>query len=167
MDIRLRDPLSTETRTERRTLLGASAIGIVIVKTGLIPSKISALGIEFTQTDQRSLLLAIAAIVSYFLVAFLIYATSDFLAWRSLYQEAHTQKSLDAKKRYEQGMRMDIVDQDRELTIEEHDIQKFFKSRHVILRLSSPMSLIRAMFEFVVPILVGVYSIILLVRAPV
>ena len=67
LEIQLRDPLSKETRLERRNLLGASAIGIVIVKTGLVPSKISALGIEFSQTDQRSLLLAIAAVISYFL----------------------------------------------------------------------------------------------------
>ena len=62
-DIRLRDPLSEVTRNERKILLGASAIVIIIERTGLVPSKIAALEIEFTQTDQRSLLAAIAAII--------------------------------------------------------------------------------------------------------
>ena len=67
-EIRVRDPLSDTTRKERRSLLGASALGIVIVKSGLVPSKITALGIEFTRTDQRALLAALAAVVVYLLV---------------------------------------------------------------------------------------------------
>jgi len=85
-EIRLRDPLSEVTRKERRAVLGASAIGVVIVKSGLIPSRVSALGIEFNQTDQRALLVALGAVVTYFLIAFVVYGVSDLgdLAIRSV-----------------------------------------------------------------------------------
>jgi hypothetical protein len=81
----LNDPLSIVTRKERKLLLISSILGITIVKTGFIPTKISALGIEFAQTDQNSLLLVLGSIILYFLIAFLIYGTSDFLIWRLTY----------------------------------------------------------------------------------
>ncbi len=71
------DPLNQVTRTERRNLLGVSALGIVIVKTGLLPTQISALGIQFSQTDRVALLHSIAIVDIYFLIAFLLYAVSD------------------------------------------------------------------------------------------
>jgi hypothetical protein len=43
--------------------------------------KISGLGIEIEGADQRALLYYIACVIVYFLFAFIIYATSDFLAW--------------------------------------------------------------------------------------
>jgi hypothetical protein len=87
-EIRLRDPLSDVTRTERRNLLGVSAIGIVIAKSALVPSKITALGIEFDPSDQRALLKMLAAIVFYFLLAFVIYAISDLVEWRTSFHKA-------------------------------------------------------------------------------
>lgn len=77
----LRDILREETRKERRNLLAVSAVGIVIVKAGLIPTKISALGIDFSQADQRTLLWILFGIVSYFLIVFAVYAMSDILTF--------------------------------------------------------------------------------------
>lgn len=81
------DPLSEVTRKERRLLLGMSTIGIAIVRTGLLPTKISALGIEFGAADQRSLLNILAVITAYFLVAFVVYAASDWVAWTEVFWE--------------------------------------------------------------------------------
>jgi len=80
IEILLKDPLSEITRKERRSLLGVSAIGIAMVKIGLVPSKIPAFGIEFSQTNKLSFFIVLAAIVCYFLLAFLVYAIPDFLA---------------------------------------------------------------------------------------
>src|SRR5436305_2954409 len=66
----LRDPLSEVTRKERRTLLGVAALGIVVAKAGIVPSRISALGVEFGKTDQATLLRMLALIIGYFLLAF-------------------------------------------------------------------------------------------------
>ncbi|MGZ8379048.1 MAG: hypothetical protein ACXW0Z_17615 [Gemmatirosa sp.] len=85
---RLADPLTAVTRAERKALLGTSAIGLVVVWTGLVPSKISALGVDFSATDQRALLRALAAIIGYFLVAFLSYSANDIVAWRTAFYDA-------------------------------------------------------------------------------
>jgi hypothetical protein len=69
-EIAIRDPLSKVTRTERRYLLGVSVITIAIVQTGFVPSKVAALGVEFSQGDQRKLLGILALVTMYFLVAF-------------------------------------------------------------------------------------------------
>jgi hypothetical protein len=150
-EILLGDPLSKETRTERRSLLGASAIGIVIVKTGLVPSKISALGIEFNQTDQRSLLLAIAAVVLYFLTAFLIYAGSDFLVWRLTIRNA-------LKNRFAQRLKSGTHELEQELG-------KRFRGHAFLFAMSTPMSVLRGIFEFGLPIVISIYAVILLIRA--
>lgn len=47
-----------------------------------MPEKISALGIEFSRTEQTTLLVIVAAVIFYFTVAFLLYGWSDFLSWR-------------------------------------------------------------------------------------
>lgn len=52
-EILVADPLESVTRRERKTLLGLCAIGIAIVHMELVPTKISALGIEFSKTDQQ------------------------------------------------------------------------------------------------------------------
>jgi hypothetical protein len=92
----LTNPLTEETRKERRNLLAVSALGIVMMKTGLIPAKISALGIEFSHTDQTSLLRIVAAITGYFLTAFIVYALSDFWIYRIVTYLAQSTSNLDA-----------------------------------------------------------------------
>ena len=78
----LKDPLSQETRKERRSLLAVSALGLIIVKAGLVPTRIAALGIEFSQADRTTLLWSLALITIYFLVAFLFYALADYSSYR-------------------------------------------------------------------------------------
>ena len=89
---RLRDPLSEVTRKERRNLLAVSVIGIVIDKIGLVPTKITALGIEFSQSDKSGLLAVLAVIIFYFLLAFLIYCISDLAAWAAAERESELVK---------------------------------------------------------------------------
>jgi hypothetical protein len=149
----LRDPLSKETRAERRTLLAASAIGIIIVKTGLVPSRISALGIEFNQTDQHSLLLATAAVILYFFAAFLIYAGSDLLLWRLTFHESVTQLMANTRRAMDTGLRTDEV--------RAYETLKTY-SMHLT---SGPVSILRGMFEFALPIIIGLYAMVLLIRA--
>lgn len=53
-------------------------------KVGLIPSKIAAFGVEFTASNQQSLLFFLAIIIGYFLVSFIVYVYSEFFAWKVL-----------------------------------------------------------------------------------
>ena len=149
--IRLRDPLTETTRKERRALLGASAVGIVIVKSGLVPSKINALGIEFTRTDQRALILAIGAIVTYFLVAFAIYAASDFTAWRVAFHNALEEWNREPNPAV------------GEETEEHRRGSQRARWWRIVGR---PVSAVRATLEFLVPVVVGVYAMTVLFTAP-
>src|SRR5437762_2235765 len=154
--IRIRDPLSEVTRKERRFLLGISIIAIALVRTGLVPSRISALGIEFSQTDQKSLLSILALVTLYFLVAFSLYAISDFVAWRLAFVEAlkewSAQQAEFVTSRQEE-IRADIY--------RKHAV----RFRYVSL-LAGPVSFFRAIFEFLLPLLVGVYATVLLLKTP-
>lgn len=155
-DIQLKDPLSEVTRKERRALLAVSTLGIVIAKTGLIPSKITALGIEFTRADQRSLLLSIAAIIFYFLIAFVVYAASDFLAWRLSYGWTLINEEIE-KRRLPEDAEKNQPDLKREI-IEEYRLSEIW------FAMSKPMSFVRALLEFAIPIILGAYAVIVLLR---
>jgi len=83
----LKDPLTSLSRKTRRNLLIASLITILIVWMGLIPKKITFLGIEFTNTNQSSILYVLGFVVIYFCIAFYIYGKSDLRAWKRLVDE--------------------------------------------------------------------------------
>lgn len=153
-DVLLGDPLSSVTRRERRLLLGVSIFSIAVVKTGLVPSKISALGIEFANTDQRSILWIIALIGFYFLCAFLLYAASDFLSWRKVLRE---ERITNLTERYEEGRISDPRYYDQQEYIYKH-----IGSGLILHVLSKPLSIVRALFEFVLPVVLGIYAILLL-----
>jgi hypothetical protein len=76
------DPLSEVTRRERRALLGTSMLGLALVEIPLIPLKLAAFGIEFSEVNRERFAAMYALVVLYFLVAFVVYALSDFVAWR-------------------------------------------------------------------------------------
>src|SRR5713226_2067987 len=78
----LKDPLTGTTRRMRSSLLGSCVLGMVIAKTGLVPSKIANLGIEFTADHRAALILIARLAVIYFLITFLVYALSDFSRWQ-------------------------------------------------------------------------------------
>ncbi len=76
------DPLSEVTRRERRTLLGISMLGLALAKVPLVPTKFAALGIEFAEINRQAFVYLYALLVLYYLIAFVIYAFTDFVAWR-------------------------------------------------------------------------------------
>jgi hypothetical protein len=160
-EVRVSDPLSKVTRTERRSLLGISMIGITLVKTGLVPSKIAALGIEFTQTDQTSLLWIIALVTCYFLIAFTIYAASDFVTWRIAFLSSMKTIRSNIKAWKEEA---DLKDEHLEAAVIYSKNAKPKSSDRIIFQLSGPLSIMRALFEFLLPIMVGLYAIYILLR---
>ena len=162
-EIALRDPLGDVTRKERRLLMGISMIGIALVKTGLLPEKISTLGIEFSQTNQKSLLVVFSFVTIYFLVAFTIYAAADFIAWRSVFYAAlrearskeQEQRNLTDPNDAILGKPLDCIDR--------HFEQQMLRGRFLLL-FKQPVMFIRAIFEFILPIVVGLCAIVLLWR---
>jgi len=81
---RLQDPLSLATRGERRLLLLVSTVSLIIVVLGLFPTKIEALGIAFESADRAQMIFLLAAVNTYSLIGFVIYAWGDLhLLFRS------------------------------------------------------------------------------------
>ena len=150
LSLRLRDPLSAVARKERKFLLGVSIIGISIIKARIVPTKIPALGVEFGHTDQQSLLWILGLITLYFLIAFIIYAVSDFLAWR-----------IDLWQAEDADLESDYIEIMEDVNL--GGLQEFrTKIREKISNLSKmsmPVPPIRAIFEFVLPVIVGIYTI--------
>jgi len=79
-EVAARDPLSPVTRKERLYLLAVSMIGIAVVNTGLVPTKVATFGIELDKPNRSALLTLLALVTAYFFVAFVIYAASDYIA---------------------------------------------------------------------------------------
>jgi hypothetical protein len=157
-EIRVRDPLSEVTRKERRLLLGVSIIGIVLAKAGLMPQKISSLGVEFTPINQKFLLNLCAIIVAYFLIAFIIYAATDFIAWRLAWRDVW--KGSLRKRKYIEKDNVEakyITEQERKI---EELVEARFKGNRIIFAIYGPTMIIRALFEYLLPIIVGLYTIL-------
>jgi hypothetical protein len=176
-DLLLGDPLGDVTRKERRMLLVVSVIAIALIKIGLMPTKITALGVEFTETNQQALLWIVSMINVYFLFAFVIYATADFFVWQKILLEEyraemkrHYDEETELLRKEESEMYGPQVSGDNYFDNElkaiedkieniENQFQRKFKN---LKRMSWYVSLFRAFFEFGLPVVVGIYSVFLL-----
>jgi hypothetical protein len=164
-------PLSELTRKKRRALLGISIVGIAIVELKILPSKISALGIDFPEVHQQPLLPILSLIILYFVVGFVIHAGSDFVAW----SQARNQQSLDAatridkflrQRRESSGSRNETESYSDNEGLNEGDdeglAQLYRDKQDRISALRMHIAVALDLFEFVLPIAVGLYSAFLL-----
>ena len=152
-NISLVDPLSEVTRKERRILLGLSMLGIFFVKAGALPSKINALGIELESSDQSAFLYLMSFGLLYFTLAFFIYAMSDFIVWRNAVTKAYIVSYKDYMKE------RDCYPQDPDGAELQSEEQRAYQRNRIWQILTKPMSITRAAFEFLLPLIVGIYSI--------
>ena len=171
IEVRLRDPLRELTRKERRNLLALSTVSIGIVWTGLTPTEISNLGIKLTPANQSALLKVLAVANAYFLVAFLIYAVSDWLAGRWALQlaieedqprvmeamERELQEGVAAVQRSEAAGR---VHQARM-----HVDESLRGQARWITAATTPILAVRNILEFPVPLAWGTYALVSLMKA--
>ena len=155
-DVLLDDPLSNETRKERRLLLGVSLLGIAMVKAGIVPKKISALGIDLELANQRALLYLVSFVTVYFILAFSIYAASDYIAWRKRVTKYYAENVRSFFKRVKEP---DGFIRDNEPLVEQAEKrERFWKG------ISPFASNIRVFFEFILPLLVSSYAVYLLIN---
>ena len=158
----LRDALSDVTRKERRFLLSMSLIGFTMAKTGMVPSKIPSLGIEFLGDAQGNLLFIVAIIVLYFLVSFIIYAASDYLSWKLEIKSRALEKVVSD---YEEVFHSGGAAPGSAESYIEIDMGKLHRKYRNYFKLVNLTSIVRALFDFGLPIAVGVYAFLLLVTA--
>ena len=129
---------------------------------GMVPSKIPSLGIEFQLADQRYLLILVASIIFYFIVAFIIYAASDYLSWKLEIKSWALEKAISENEEVYRIYCPQPGTPEKEI---ERDVGKLHKKNRLYFRLVAPTSIVRALFDFGLPIAVGACALFLLVRA--
>ena len=155
MEALLGDPLSEVARKERRSLLGISAIAILVGATGLIPQRIESLGVTFTVSTQAALLKVFTGVVGYYTVAFLVYATGDFLRHaRSIYRgteelKIQRQKMAAERLNVRGGLRLEPA-----ATVVSPPVQIDDASWR-LSRWVPPAAYVRLVFDFIIPLVVA------------
>jgi len=140
IDVLLRDPLAENTRRERTRLLLSSVGALVVAKAGIIPTKIESLGVTFTASNQRAIVVLFGVVVAYFLLAFLIYGLFDIMLAIEMGGRANLSEKA-AMKKYP-------------------DVPYYGG----VVRSMKLMFLLRALlFELGLPVAVGVYAIFALI----
>jgi hypothetical protein len=148
-------------------------LGVIIEKTGLLPSKIDNLGIEFTADHKTFVLVIILGAVIYFLVEFFVYALSDFARWqlnrRSLLlpRKAKDNRALIFEAFYEtipDNQDMSIREAAARARMDKVLDEAMRKYMRPYWQMAGPLGWIRAFLEFVFPILFSGYTIFLLLR---
>lgn len=152
-----KDPLSEATRRERKALLGLSLLAIVIMKANLIPSELSAFGLTIDNVRREWLIISVAALVGYFLIAFMAYAFSDFLGWRMSFWETVRERAIERAK-LEREIAEGADEDEPSEVLDECD-----RHQRALTEGAIPTSLIRALIDFILPIMVGVVALTVLI----
>ena len=157
----VKDPLSEVTRKERRLLLGASIICFALVKAELVPTKISAFGIDFSQANQRALLHVLALVVAYLVIAFAVYSASDIVSWRIAFYAAYREfGSTPMPSDVEGDPKLPGLSEVRRNVYEIKN-----PTSELAHRLSFPVSFLRGLLEFLLPLVFGIYVLYLLLTS--
>ena len=149
---RLREPLNETTRKVRRNLMAASVIGVVLTKVGLVPSKITAFGVEFTSANQQALMTLLAAAIGYFAISFLVYVYSELTAWQIVLTSKELEEFKEASITSSQG----IFGNDENKKFRKHIEYIHFKSK--------PTFYLRLIVELLIPLIFAFYSGVALVN---
>lgn len=139
----LRDPLGEVARKERRSLLGISAVAILVGWADLVPQKFENLGITFTVPQQRAFLWVSFGVVVYYTLAFRVYAIPDVMRFRyALYQKVAELRNPAPGGANEPPLRADQV--------------------WGWVRYVSRVSMVRLVFDFIVPLLIAGFALLVL-----
>lgn len=80
--------LTENTRKNRKGLLLASSILLLVVLAGIVPTEIGALGVRFNPEDQRYMVFGGSLVVGYFFVMFVVLGFQEARAWRATLNNA-------------------------------------------------------------------------------
>lgn len=179
----LHDPMKDATASARKLLLIVSLMGFAVSWGGVLPEKITVLGIQLQSTDQKWLLTLVASVVLYSLIRFSLLALTDLTTWE-LNRVRSIHKELD---RREQGCRTPGGDEGeppeigdfltREQvegllggTVSIESVNRGLRLKHIeevrrllkesrrsrfVLKATVPISITRSIFELMLPIVIG------------
>jgi len=152
------------TRRERRFLLGLAVLAFALTSTGLVPTEIAALGVRFAHAERRALLWVLAMVLAFALTAFLVYASSDFVAWRidqidALRKWFRSNTGEDASPSLNYDLLQQRLDEQ-----EEHFLRLRVPRHALYTRLAPLSSWTRAFLEFAAPVLIAAYALFVVTR---
>ncbi|MBE3659218.1 hypothetical protein BOO92_21435 [Vibrio navarrensis] len=145
---RLKEPLTETTRKTRRNLLAAAVTGIVIVQVGLVPKKISAFGIEFSEANQESLLQLVSAVILFYAITFIVYVLSELTAWNIALKSEEFEFIMNQKENIR-----DYIGEGRR--------DMFFDQINRLRLTANPVFLLRLVVEVLLPLILSGWAIIL------
>ncbi|HBF88640.1 MAG TPA: hypothetical protein DDX39_08365 [Bacteroidales bacterium] len=148
----LNDPLSETSRKARKFLLGGSLIGLMIYYSNLIPTKISALGFEFNEVNQTGFITVLSLVILFYLMTFIIYASSDFLKWRISIIETSKSK-IQEHIRNNKGF---FLPNSPEMEVHKVE-QVFFEKYKQLYGSSTIISYIRILIDIIFPIILSLF----------
>ena len=139
------DPLTTVTRNVKRNLIMASSVGILVSFLGLVPTKVTALGISFNEGQQNHFIVILIALNLFQLLQFSIYMIADYFAWVCRFNVLNTDGKIIESEEY-------IIQQ-----FHTHNGNKVIMKLLIILRRLN-FGYIRLIWDSVLPIILGVFS---------
>ncbi|WP_415911306.1 hypothetical protein [Neptuniibacter sp. QD37_11] len=126
--------------------MASSVIGVVITKVGLVPSKISAFGVEFSSSNQQALMILLASAIAYFGVSFLVYVYSELTAWQLVFTSKQIEDMRSASEKYPDRATGFL----KEDEFQAHVRNLYYKSK--------PTFYLRLVIELAIPLIFAVYS---------
>ena len=160
------DPLSPETRKQRRNLLLAASVALALSWLGIVPTKINALGVELSTAEQSAILKAAFVICVFFLISFTVYAIGDAVSWAVNSSEVRQEASDDLEaamkaigKEEENLMAVSLPpwEFDRHMT-ELGQKQARARVRHAAVNVLYRAATPRLVLDFVVPVIYGLVA---------
>jgi hypothetical protein len=167
------DPLSAQSRAQHRNVLLVGAVSILVAQLNLVPTRISALGVNLQSDDRHAIRIALLIVVFYFTVSFLITASADILGWLVRYREgrdARSEAHLNLRRIDTEmaKLREQVADEPERRTLaqrrfDEAVVQTLdIHARLPLYQLLLPINLARAFIDFAVPIAVAITAIVVL-----
>ena len=165
------DRLTESTRHERRVLLGVSFLAVTLIHGGMVPERIDFLGVELTTDNQVFLFRSLAVVIAYFLVSFLLYAIADHRSWVGRMRTEYGDSiSPDMKRAWQK-----LIEQTPILTVDGEPVKRLYSDdiarvlADAIVKTHTPANRwshfggwVRFLFDFAIPISLGIYAICLL-----
>jgi hypothetical protein len=151
---KITSPLSEASIKAKNNLLIASCTAIVVYHTGLIPTQIEGLGINFSTSQQLSFISCLLILVSYKLVSFSLSAIPDYHVSK-LRRKAYTESCLQKEDFFKPGQTFDQL---------KTDFNEIFNPLETDLFIITKLTIYRVLFDVAVPMLISLYSIILLIK---
>jgi len=100
----------------------------------------------------------LAGIVVFFLIGFLVYAVADLVAWRAALIFAIDDIVTEGVMAKEHAKESEDI---REVPV----ILPIHRFNAWWLAISKPTSVLKAIYEFALPVVIGIYAVLLLLRA--